>query len=378
MYRIFADNSIIYDDTSPEREHKALSPVLKLAAGSAGSLSITLPPDNSGHSLVRRMGTTLRVERDREAIWIGRVLSEKKDLWNNRELFCEGALAFLNDTVYLNSHPEPGISSATVFEEVLNLHNGYVLEPRVADDRKIYAGTKPAGRSYVSDRGRKTSLDTITDLINQFGGILRMRYVNAGTAQAPDWRPYLDWLDEFPAAAENAQELNFGENLLDFTRGWDMADFVTYVMVEGAVDPNRPGGQHYTSGWCYDISPEPTPAQLYGRIEKWLDMPELTSDLDCGYAGYDYLHTQQFGAMSLEVTAYDLYLIAIDNKPLDLLERVRVISRPHGLDAWYVVTGVEIPLDDPGNTKFTLEPATVKYTPLSRTLTQIVWAQGNK
>lgn len=378
MYRIYADDILIYDDTSPDPAHRAVSPVLKLAAGKAGSLDITLPPGNAGYGSVRRMGSTILVLRDLQCIWKGRVLTEQKDIWGSRVLFCEGALAFLNDTVHMSSYPEPGTGAATVFEEVLLQHNGTVLVPRVADDRKIYKGAANFGGLYVSSGGWKSSLDMINDLVKQFGGILRCRYRNDGSSQSPEWVTVLDWLDEFPPAKSNAQTLDFGQNLINFTRGWDMSDFATYAFVVGAVNPNLPGEQHYTSDWCYIIQPTPTPAELYGRIERLLEYPELTSDLDCKYAAVDYLQTQQFGTMSLEVSAFDLHVLNHGIGAFDLLDRVRVISRPHGLDAWYVVTGIEIQMENPENTKFELEPATVKYTPLAKTISQVVWVQGNK
>lgn len=376
MYRIYADDILIYDDTSPDPAHRAVSPVLKLAAGKAGSLDITLPPGNAGYGSVRRMGSTILVLRDLQVLWKGRVLTEQKDIWGSRVLVCEGALAFLNDTVQVTDYSE-GMAATAVFENALAAHNGTTEDPRVTDDRKIYRGSMPILGGYTHGRETWTTKEIIDDLVKTFGGILRIRYITGGQPGHPEGIPYLDWLDEFPPASENAQSLDFGENLLDFTRNWDMTDFSTYVYVEGALIPDTLYEQHYNSGWAY-LADEPTPASLYGRLEKRIEMPELTSDQDCLSAAIDYLMTQQWGTMTLEVTAFDLHYLNRNVPAFRLLDRVQVISRPHGLDAQYVVTGIEIQMESPENTKFEMEPATVKYTPLLKTITQVVWAQGSK
>ena len=241
----------------------------------------------------------------------------------------------------------------------------------------ISAGTAEITDTYYLTTSKDTAWKTISDMIGKMGGILRMRYVNVGTSQAPSWQPTLDWLRDFPAAGGDAQTLEFGTNLLDFVRNWDMSDFSTCVYVEGAEVPGSPWIHYNSGGWAY-LNDDPSPYSLYGRIEKYIERPELTSDDDCFDAAIAYLRTQQFGTMTLDVTALDLHILNPGVKAFDLLQRVQVISRPHGLNAQYVVTGIDIPLDDPGNTRYELEPATVEYTPPQKTLTQIVWNYGDR
>ena len=372
MYRIYADNVLIYSDAAPNKDRMAVNPELTMAAGSAGSLCITLPKGCAGYDSLRLMGTTITFERDLMPIWSGRALTEKRDMWGSRVLFCEGALAFLNDTVYLNWHPEPGIGVGTAFEEVLNLHNNLPPIREMEQNRWIYPGTCQMSGFYVSERGEKSSLDAIQDMVSQFGGMLRMRYLNvAGSGETPVYRPYLDWLKDFPAAQTGAQTLEFDRNLLDFTRNWDMSNFVTYVYVEGAPGGTS-GSLHYNSGWVY-IADEPTPASLYGRIEKKIVREELTSDLACQQAAIDYLTYQQFGAMTLDVTALDLHMLDRRIRPFDLYDRVQVISRLHGLNAEFAVTGIKIRPEEPEKTAFTLEPVGIEYSPWLGSLTQVVY-----
>ena len=67
-----------------------------------------------------------------------------------------------------------------------------------------------------------------------------------------------------------------------------------------------------------------------------------------------YLADLQFDNMELEVSALDLHYLYANVEAVKLLDEIRVISRPHGLDRVFPVTKLEIPLDSPENTQFTL------------------------
>lgn len=98
MYSIYADGVCIYSDVFALESMKVLSPKLVLEDNGAGSLSMKLPPMNVGYESIIRMITDISVQKDGEEIWAGRVLSESKDFWNNRDLYCEGEMAFFNDS----------------------------------------------------------------------------------------------------------------------------------------------------------------------------------------------------------------------------------------------------------------------------------------
>lgn len=54
------------------------------------------------------------------------------------------------------------------------------------------------------------------------------------------------------------------------------------------------------------------------------------------------------------MSALDLHYLNANVEAVKLLDEIRVISRPHGLDRVFPVTKLEIPLDSPENTQFTL------------------------
>lgn len=369
MYTIYAagaggTETVLFSDTMPDSAYKALSPRLTLTAGAAGSLSLTLPKSNAAHAVAERLTTTMRVVRDGETIWMGRVLSEKTDIWGSRTLFCEGAMAYLNDTIPMVSLTGAGASAA--LSAILTAHN-----QKVAENRRITLGTVTVSGTVTVEADGSESLQIINSkLVGALGGVLRMRY--------PSGVPTLDWLANYPAAPAGTtpQELVFGTNLLDFVREWDMTDFATYCYVRGAeIEQTVPEGQPeppkqwYNSGWVASSA-----AALYGRIEKYLDYSDLDSVPLCQAAAQTYLATQQFAAMKLDVTALDLRIINPDVKSFDLLETVQVQSPVHGLDSGFVVTGLDIPLDAPESTKYTLGNQNIAYVRRVNTITKVTQA----
>ena len=98
MYSIYADGVCIYSDVFALDSMKVLNPKLILEDNAAGSLAMTLTPQNVGYSSINRLTTDISVQKDGKELWAGRVLEENKDFYNNRILYCEGELAFFNDT----------------------------------------------------------------------------------------------------------------------------------------------------------------------------------------------------------------------------------------------------------------------------------------
>ena len=92
--------------------------------------------------------------------------------------------------------------------------------------------------------------------------------------------------------------------------------------------------------------------RVYGRIEKavtWDDVSEPEVLLEKAKA---YLSDIQFDNMELELSALDLHYLDVNTEAVKLLDEIRVISRPHGLDRLFPVTKLEIPLDSPEQTQF--------------------------
>ena len=50
------------------------------------------------HSALQKLKTVVSVEQDGKEIWQGRVMSHEQDFLLRQKVYCEGELAYLNDT----------------------------------------------------------------------------------------------------------------------------------------------------------------------------------------------------------------------------------------------------------------------------------------
>lgn len=88
----------IYAPGSALETTKLISPTLTREFGKAGSLEFTIPLSNVAHSALQKLKTVVSVEQDGKEIWQGRVMNHEQDFLLRQKVYCEGELAYLNDT----------------------------------------------------------------------------------------------------------------------------------------------------------------------------------------------------------------------------------------------------------------------------------------
>ena len=349
MYSIYADGVCIYSDVFALESMKVLSPKLVLEDNGAGSLSMKLPPMNVGYESIIRMITDISVQKDGEEIWAGRVLSESKDFWNNRDLYCEGEMAFFNDS----SQPPAeyrGLSVRAYLERLIAVHNSTVAANRQFSLGAVTVVDKNFPIYYTN---YEKTMEILNTLVEQYGGHLRVRKVNGVR--------YLDYLAEYPDTC--SQVIQFGSNLIDFTRKWDSTEFATVIVPLGNRLEDSPiealdaylTVESVNRGSMYVQSNEAVAA--YGWIEKTVTWDDVSDPAVLLEKAKTYLTDIQFDNLELELSALDLHYLDVKTEAVKLLDEIRVISRPHGLDRMFPVKKLDIPLDNPEQTQFTLGDA---------------------
>ena len=88
----------IYNPGSQSGTAKLINPTLTREFGKAGSLEFTIPLGNVAHSALQKLKTVVSVEQDGKEIWQGRVMNHEQDFLLRQKVYCEGELAYLNDT----------------------------------------------------------------------------------------------------------------------------------------------------------------------------------------------------------------------------------------------------------------------------------------
>ena len=344
MYTIYADDICIYNDTFSLEDMKLVSPKLTLEDNSAGTLTMTVPATNKGYLYIKRMATDIRVLKDGTEIWRGRVLSEAEDFYKNRVLSCEGEFAFFNDS----TQPPNRYSGVSIHEYItllLAVHNA-----KVADNRKFTVGMVTVIDDDLPTRytNYEKTIELFNSLIDEYGGHFRTRYENGIR--------YLDYLKDYPDTC--TQTIQFGTNLIEHTKGWDMSEFATVIVPLGNRLDNSDIAEldayltveSVNNGSIYVQSDEAVAE--YGWIEKTVTWDDISDAAILLEKAKTYLSDLQFDNMELEISAVDLHYLDTNVEAVKLLDEIRVISRPHGLDRMFPVTKLEIPLDSPESTQF--------------------------
>lgn len=115
----------IYDPAAEDLRTTAtmlISPTLTREAGKAGSLEFTIPLGNIAHSALQKLKTIVEVEQDGKTLWRGRVMSHEMDFYLRQKVYCEGELAYFNDSS-LVPYKYTDISIKEFLAKVISNHN---------------------------------------------------------------------------------------------------------------------------------------------------------------------------------------------------------------------------------------------------------------
>lgn len=350
MYKVYCDDVLVHDEASPASEVHLISPRLKMGDCIAGSFECTIPVGTIGYDLFERITSTIAIKKENKTIWTGRVISEQKDFFKRRKITAEGALAYLNDS----NQGLQYMQNTSMYQYLLNLlskHNSIVPV-----ERRIQLGTvtmsDPEEDFIYETEYRSTWEEIDSTCIEKLGGHIRIRYVGSGTT------PYLDYYEDYPNTA--SQEINFGSNLLDFTIDWDLSELATTIIPRGKqLDSENENGQkdYLTIVDVNDGKNYVTNAlayATYGRIEKIVDFSDVEDAAQLLRLAQNYANSMQFDEMTMKVNAIDLHRLNSSIIGFELLDEVRCISRPHGLDKQFPITEVDIPLDNPAGVTYTM------------------------
>lgn len=345
MYSIYCDGVCIHNDRALSNDYKVINPKLTMTDNAAGSLELTVPTSNAGYDIIKRLSSEIVVKRDDEEIWSGRVITEDGNYWNQRVLTCEGELAYLNDT-----HQEPceyiEIDTGNFLEAVLELHNS-----KVSDVKQFKMGAITVHETLSCTTNYETTLESInTNLIEKFGGHIVIRKEKGIR--------YVDYLTDYPNT--NAQTIQFGKNLVDFTKNWDMTSYATVIIPRGARLEDSPieGLEAYTTvesvnaGSIYVTDEEAIRER--GWIEAVIDFEDISDPTELLEKAKTYITDTQFENLIIQVSAVDLHYLSNSVEPIKLLDQVQCVSIPHGLDKIFPVSELSIPLDHPENATYTL------------------------
>lgn len=356
------------------------SPKLTLEKNSAGSFEFEMDPTNIANEYFKSMSSVVEIYKDGNIYWRGRMISEERDCYDRRKILCEGALNFLLDTVQLPMHISGGIRSWLGYlltndyhdpdapeGQYHRCHNYFYSETETYKQFTI-AYFDPAlevneAVDWYADY--ETTGDLLSNVLEAYDVKMVVKYDNGKTN--------LYFYKDYPDSLRSQQTIMFGKNLISYTRNWSLEDLATVIIPVGKKyeDSEERPVTPYTPP---DLDASATIASInqgsvflsanddiirrYGRIYKkieWNDISEPENLLDLAE---NYFSTYQFDKMTIELELYDLSAMMTGEEKeaneLHLMGTVRCVSKPHGLDRYFPITKVEIDLNNPADTKFTL------------------------
>lgn len=371
MWTITSDNYTIYD---PRVEtYQVGTPTLKIAENRAETASFTVYRNHPNISHLDKLSSTVEIAEGANILFRGRVIDDVMNFMGYHRITCEGALAFLNDSVVRPfAFPEdfltdPDYQDAADHGNVVEYFLGWLIDEhnaQVTADRQLTLGTVTVTdpNNYItrSSENYANTMEIISDKLfdSDLGGHLYVRYDNT--------HAYVDYVDTF--STTSVQDVAFRENLLDLENQIDATETYTVILPLGAKDDES--GRRLTIA---DLPDGSITADLvkdgdqiyslagvasYGRICAPTDdttWDDVTLALNLQTRGAQYLANYAAKlTQTITVKAADLYPIGESLGMFLPFTNVNVISAAHGLSTAYALTEIEYHLDAPQDTEITL------------------------
>nr|DAG50961.1 MAG TPA: endopeptidase tail [Caudoviricetes sp.] len=343
-YKLYVDGELFFASDWNEKEYRLISPKIKLELNKSGSVEFTILPTHPLYNAFSPMKSIVTVYRDNALIFDGRVLSGDADNYKQRRVYCEGALAYLVDSVL---PPCKGTRTAEEhYRLIINAHNEQVEPEKRFSPGIVSIDQKSESQIFGEDSYRENFSSIETDLLDAYGGYLRIRY--DGSTR------YLDYVKSYDSA--NSQKIRFGSNLLDLTNKRSGEDLFTILLpigkdkltIEGAGSSTK-----YVHNGRYLENPEAI--ALYGRIIKLIDFGNVEDPNSLLHKTEKYMDDNYKGIPpELTVKAFDLHTFYPTIEPFNLGDDIVIESEPHEISRTLMCTAVELDLTSPDKDQYTL------------------------
>lgn len=347
MYKIYADNTLIYDSTL--EDYRIGKGAISLETNKSGSFTFSVYPDHFYYDRFIRLKTVIKVTRSGKIIFRGRILNDVTDYWNNKVITCEGELGFLQDSIIrpftFNGTP------VDLFKKFVDEHNA-----QVDDFKKFKIGsvTVVDPNNYIarSNSNYETALSNLNSRLieDSLGGYFFITHGEDGTEDIPT----LNYLADFTKVS--SQVVEFGSNLKDYTKTIKADEIATALIPIGAeTNPDTHekltiksvnGGKDYIS--------DPEAVALYGLIFKVVEWNEVTVASNLLTKGRERLAQIVKQNITIELNAIDLHLLDRSIESFYIGDYIRVISKPHSFDSTLLCNKQYIDLLKPDNDTLTL------------------------
>ena len=349
MYRILCDSYVLYDPHLPDLF--VIEPELTQKKNEPGELTFKMPKEHPHYGVLEKLKSRIKVYRDNTLIWMGRAIEDERDLYENRKLVAEGALAFLLDSA-LRPFAMDG-TAAEVWAYILTQHNSQVKE----NQRFVIGNCDIAGSVSIASKDYFSAWQVLkTSLLDPLGGYLIVRFDE-------NENPILDYLADVPDTS--TQRIEFGENLIDLVLSKNASETYTACIPLGAalrdIDPESEIDARLTITSVnegQDCLIDSALAAEYGVIfaasslTTWDEIADPTILMN---KGRDWLSgTGTRFKQTIKLSAVDLHNADANVESFQFLDNVVVSCGILCPEETYILSELTIPLNNPASTGIVL------------------------
>lgn len=368
-----------------------LSPKLTREVSKGGSLTFTMTREHPQYEMLQKMSTVVAVHQDGKEIWRGRILNHEADWYNNRAVYCEGALSYFNDSCVTPFNYDGTLKQ--FLQHLIDAHNAQVGQKM----KQFELGTVTAALGNLvvhfgdaDEYGVGEDYGKIWDIIDKmvlktFGGYAYCSY-NSKTGLN-----ILNYCDQqYEAKRQTAQNIAYGVNLLDLTEKTDTNSLYTRIYPVGNKHTVKKTAWYYKLAWWKDQShnydkdheerwgimdtdaatvkkylPAGFSCNLaegwiqndaavtkFGIVTRTVDL-DADSSNDLFAAGVQALQQNSLMVTSYTIRAVDLVDAGYNTERLTFACYAHILSQPHSVDAIMLCSKLVEPLDHPEKKEYT-------------------------
>lgn len=340
---IYADGAIVSAPSLLQEDEYAIdNPTVNLELNRAGSASFTMKSTHRLHNLLKNRLTKITVWVDDEPIFLGRVMNQTTNIFGDRQVYCEGALAYFND------------SQQTPFNKVTKTPRKYLSDVIAAHNAQVEIDKRfTVGQITIDDAdknfdfeesGYSDTLSILTNtLVSRFGGYFNLRF-SGDTI-------YIDWLKEY--GHNCAQSIELGSNLVDYSEDDSLDDPWSVLLPYGNDGKKDITIASVNNGSVY-LEDEELIA-LYGRIVKSVSFNTASSAQQLLTQAKSWIEkNKEKPTPTLSLTVLELHRLNPQIESFSLGDTI-LVQLPHlEKNSPYTCTQIEWNLFKPNDTKLTL------------------------
>lgn len=357
MYKVYCDGYLIFDPKVDSL--KIYNPKLDLEVNKAGAFTFTIYPSHPHFSRPKKLKSIIQVYQQDHLLFRGRILNDEQGWNNEKQVTCEGELAFLIDSIqrpydFMSGDLHTTISDLFTF--FINNHNAQVEEAHRFTVGTISV-TDPNNYIVRADSTYLNTWDSINKkLIEGYGGYLQVRHEADGN--------YIDYLEDFDTI--NQQTVEFEKNLLDVAKTTKGEETITALIPLGCKCQNGedrltisdlPDTQEGDSADIWksgDYVYSRSAVQQYGWIFGTAAWDDVTTASALLTKGTELLSTSINLSVSVDLTAADLASVNSSVEAFRIGSYIRAYTQPHGINSTLLVRKLSIDLLSPKSNKMTL------------------------